>query len=432
MDAPGSAGATGAPGASFRFSPRPNRAHLVRWRPWGEAAFAEAKRLDRPIALFITAFWCGFCQSLDETTLSDDEVITLLNGLFVPMRVEEGERPDVDARYNQAGAWPAIVLLTPGGVQLAEANYTPPGEFAALLVRALDYYQRNRQLLREAEAREPAAMRQDLPVEPAPLTSGLAAEVAGMLEGLADREFGGYGTELKMLHAEANDFFLHLYETTGERWFLDHVLLTLRRLRSSPTYDANDGGYFRYSSRRDWKEPHPEKLLSDQAGLLVNYVNAFRLSGAWEMRRAAEELIVYMDGALTAGDSPFFYGCQDYVRETDGGPRSVIDTHVYCDANAQAASAYLQAWRVLGDSRCRERATALADALWQRFRAPEGGMYHYWDGAAAVPGLLQDAVAAGTAFVDAYEATGTASNLERAHELAAYVLERHQAPEGGF
>jgi len=434
MEAAGSAGGSGAPGASFRFSPRPNRAHLVRWRPWGEEAFAEARRVDRPVALFITAFWCGFCQRLDETALSDEEAITLLNGLYVPVRLEEAERPDVDVRYNQAGAWPAIVLLTPGGVQLAGVHYVPADEFASLLVRALDFYQRNRAWLAESESRGAAGMRQDLPEEPAPLSAAIADEVAGMLEGLADAEFGGFGAELKMLHPEANDFLLHLYETTGESWCLEHVLVTLRRLRASATYDRQDGGFYRYSSRRDWQEPHPEKLLADQAALLANYLHAFRLSGAGEMRRAAEELIAYMDGVLGALDPPFFYGCQDYVGFDggDGGRRSFLDTHLYCDANARAASAYFDAWRVLGAAACRDRGAALVEALWLRFRSPDGGVYHYWDGAPAVPGLLQDAVAAGAALAGAYETNGDAASLERARELAAYVLDRHRAPGGGF
>ncbi|MBV9322430.1 MAG: DUF255 domain-containing protein [Chloroflexi bacterium] len=86
---------------TFRFSPRSNRAHLIRWREWGAAAFDEAARTDKLVALFITAFWCGVCQHLDETALSSDEVQLLLNAYFVPVRVEEARRPDVDLRYTR-------------------------------------------------------------------------------------------------------------------------------------------------------------------------------------------------------------------------------------------------------------------------------------------------------------------------------------------
>ena len=101
----------------FRFSVRPNRAHLVNWREWGEDAFEEARQQNKLVVLYIAAFWCGFCQRMDETALSDDETIALLNAFFVPIRVEESQRPDVDLRYNQNG-WPTISFLTPDGVDL--------------------------------------------------------------------------------------------------------------------------------------------------------------------------------------------------------------------------------------------------------------------------------------------------------------------------
>jgi uncharacterized protein len=98
------------------------------------------------------------------------------------------------------------------------------------------------------------------------------AEIAGMLEGLADHVHGGYGTQAKFLHTEANDFLLYLFGVSGDRTYLDHVAFTLEKMRESRTFDHKDGGFFRYSSRPDWREPHPEKLLDDQAGLLRNYL----------------------------------------------------------------------------------------------------------------------------------------------------------------
>ncbi|MAF37311.1 MAG: hypothetical protein CL696_00245, partial [Chloroflexi bacterium] len=106
----------------FRFSVRPNRAHLIDWREWGEDAFEEARQQDKPVVLFITAFWCGFCQRMDENALSDNETIALLNAFFIPIRVEESQRPDVDLRYNQNG-WPSIAILTPDGGHLFTVNY---------------------------------------------------------------------------------------------------------------------------------------------------------------------------------------------------------------------------------------------------------------------------------------------------------------------
>jgi uncharacterized protein YyaL (SSP411 family) len=257
----------------FRFSPRANRAHLVKWREWSEEAFQEAEQQDKPVVVFLTAFWCGYCQRMDETSLSNDEVIALLNAFFIPIRVEESQRPDVDLRYNQDG-WPTIAFLTPAADPLFSVNYTAPQPFIDLLVKLVDSYQRDRAAILETGVRNraDAAARQS-GESPAPLGAPIVTEIAGMVEGLADSTYGGYGTQFKFLHTEANDFLLYLCEVTGNTSYLDHVAFTLRKMQQSRTFDAVDGGFFRYSSKPDWQEPHPEKLLDDQAALLRNYLH---------------------------------------------------------------------------------------------------------------------------------------------------------------
>ena len=99
---------------SFRFSPRPNRAAEIGWRPWSEKAFQEAQVADKPVLLAISAVWCHWCHVMDETSYSDPEVIRLINERYVPIRVDNDERPDVNRRYNMGG-WPTTAFLTPDG-----------------------------------------------------------------------------------------------------------------------------------------------------------------------------------------------------------------------------------------------------------------------------------------------------------------------------
>ena len=208
-----------------------------------------------------------------------------------------------------------------------------------------------------------------------------------MVEGLADTVNGGYGAQFKFLHPEANDFLLYLYETSGESSHLDHVRFTLDKMRHSKTFDAEGGGFFRYSSKEDWSEPHPEKLLDDQAALLNNYLRAYLLTQDPSYRETAVGLIEYLDTTLSRGQGGLFQGCQDYVRQNPGSSTamvSVIDEYLYCDANARAASAYLDAWWILGLEGCRDRAREVLDLLWETLRGPDGAMRHYWDGQARV------------------------------------------------
>ena len=276
---------------------------------------------------------------------------------------------------------------------------------------------------------------------PARLGPAIVAEIAGMVEGLADSTHGGYGTQFKFLHTEANDFLLYLHEVTGETSHLEHVAFTLQHMRQSRTYDDKDGGFFRYSSKPDWQEPHPEKLLDDQAALLQNYLRTYLLTDNVVYRDITEELIHYLNTRLSTPTKPCFFGCQDYVRpELDiaaarRGPQplvSLIDELIYCDANARAASAYLEAWWMLGLEDCKTRAQQILEHLWDHLRTPDGGMFHYVDDAPRIPGLLMDSVRMGMALLDAYSICGDADYLSRAQRLAEDMVRHHRSPDGGF
>ena len=161
----------------------------------------------------------------------------------------------------------------------------------------------------------------------------------------------------------------------------------------------------------------------------------------------AEGLCDYLNSTLWDSTAGAFFGCQDYVRPesqltegqlADGGATGperlmpVIDNLVYCDANARAASACLEAWWVLGRDDCLMRARKVMEFLWETLRAPGGGMYHYTDGEGRAPGMLTDAAAAGTAFLSAYAVLHESKYLDRAQELAADIVRMHRSADGGF
>lgn len=427
----------------FRFSPRPNRANLIPWHQWGPRAFQQAQAHDKPIMLFLAAFWCGVCHRMDELAFSDETVIALVSAYFIPIRVDEARRPDVDLRYNQNG-WPTLAFMTPRGDVLATTNYQDPPRLADLLVQVHHFYSTHK---KELAAMSP----RDLPESPRPepsaippghLPDTIPAEVSDVVLALADPAHGGYGKDHKFPHVAANELLLQRTETTGDPVFRDHVLLTLDRMRQGKLYDAGSGGFFRYSSKPNWSEPHREKLLADQAGLLKNYLHAYLLTGRQEYRETAEALVQHLNTALSDPSGVAFFGCQDYVRTAGHGSQqagstpppelSVIDDWVYVDANAQAASAYLEAWWLLGRSDCRDRALRVLEFLWEQCRGPAGGMLHAFHGEPHGPSLLADNVAMGTALVDAYRTLGDQRYLDRARYLAEVVLRDYANPAGGF
>src|ERR1700704_2577845 len=123
----------------FHFSPRPNRAREINWHEWSEGAFDEAGKLDRPILLSISAVWGHWCHVMDETTYSNPGVLDLINREYVPIRVDNDVRPDINQRYNMGG-WPSTAFLTGSGDILTGATYLPPDQMADALTKVAGYY----------------------------------------------------------------------------------------------------------------------------------------------------------------------------------------------------------------------------------------------------------------------------------------------------
>lgn len=416
----------------IRFSPNPNRGHLIPWQEWSDEAFRIARAENKPVMLFLSAFWCRYCQRMDEEAFSETENIALLNAYFISLRVENAQRPDVDARYNFHG-WPTIAFMTSTGELLSVVNYLPPAEFQDILLRVYLAYQQ-----------KPAAVQELAPVstavaeEPAARTNAAALdEVTQSIMNLADRVYGGYDRGQKFIHPQVNDFLLERFEATKEQRYLDQVCLTLERMRTGEIYDHDGGAYFRTSSGADWGHPHREKLLLEEAGLLANCLSVFRVTRRADYRRMAEEIIQFLDAKLFDPASGTFYGCEDFLRNenaTAGGAEffTIIDRCVYTDANAIASAAYLDAAALLDKPAYRERALAALEFLWQNCRDDSAGMFHYFDGAPHVPGLLQDQAQMGIALLRAQVATGGADYLDRARRLAEFTLEELKNPAGGF
>jgi hypothetical protein len=419
-----------------RFSPNPNLAHLIHWHEWENDAFQMAREQNKPIMLFLAAFWCRYCQRMDEQAFSDRENLALLNAYFIALRVEDAKRPDIDARYNLNG-WPTIAFFTPAGEMISAANYLPADEFKELLLNVYLEYQQRSGATAAAEVLHESESRAAQPANPEQSYASRLSEITHAIMALADREHGGYGRGQKFIHAEANDFLLSRYEATQDSTYLHHVCLTLDRMREGGIHDAAGGGFFRTSSGADWGQPHREKLLGEQAGLLSNCLRTFRVTRREVYARTAEEIIGYLDRKLLDASSSAFFGCEDFLRREAGEAAeqefySIIDECIYTDANAKAARAYLEAAAVLGRTDCKERALIVLDFLWDRCRSADGGMHHYHDGNPHVPGLLIDQAEMGRALLQAYLLSGDAKHLARAYEMAEFVLTHLENPAGGY
>jgi uncharacterized protein YyaL (SSP411 family) len=371
---------------------------------------------------------------MDEEAFSETENIALLRAYFISIRAENAQRPDLDARYNQNG-WPTLVFMSPAGEVIVAANYLSGAQLQDLLLRVYIGHQQGApsNAVREAESISgEAGQRHGCPTEMdlSDLTNAVMAE--------ADRERGGYGTGQKFLRSEPNDFLLARYRASGDPEYLAHVCLTLDRMREQRIHDRREGGYFRTSTGPDWDQPHREKLLGEQAGLISNCLHAYRITQREEYALMAQEIIGYLDAKLYDSSRGAFFGCEDFLHiSAPDQPRTdafftVFDRCIYTDAHALTIPVYLDAAEILGNPDHRKRALGALAFVLGNCMNPAGGFFHYFHGAPALGGWLGDQVLMGRALLDAHRATGAKDYLAQATGLAQYLVERFRNPEGGY
>lgn len=432
--------------SGFHFSPRPNRAHEIAWSEWGSAAFERAERENKPILLGISAVWCHWCHVMDETSYSDEGVIQLINERFVPVRVDNDQRPDVNARYNMGG-WPTTAFLTPGGEVMAGMTYVAPEQMREVLQQVSTYFRDNRGALDEKIAEimsnRARAEANAANAEPGELSDQILRDVLQSCQDTYDPVFGGFGNEPKFPHTDAIDLLLHAYLRDGDRDALHMARKTLDYMCKGGAYDQEWGGFYRYSTKRDWSVPHYEKMLEDNALLLKNLAKLYRATDDDLHRRYIDFTVEYLDTWLTDPATGAFYGSQDADEEFYPLPAEqrkqhdapYVDPTVYTSWNAMAISAYLEVSWTRGCPDLRDRALRAMEFVWTRLHSESDGMYRYLapgSDTPAVAGLLGDQAWMAKALLDAHEVTGDAQHLDRARALIDLMIERLSDDGRGF
>ena len=303
----------------------------VDWRPWGDGAFAEARRRDVPVFLSVGYATCHWCHVMERESFEDLEVSAALNEGFVPVKVDREERPDVDAvfmAFVQAtagrGGWPMTVFLSPDRVPLLGGTYFPARDGdrggAPGLLTVLGAV--------SARWREPALLSQGRRVwgalQPPSASSVLPSEEAlqrarDQLIAAADPRWGGFGGAPKFPRPTALLFLLDA-AARGDAEALRVVETTLDRMRLGGLYDHVGGGFARYSTDAQWLVPHFEKMLYDQAQLVDAYVEAWRLTGAPRHAAVARDVIAYLGREMTAPSGALYAATDADSPGPDGEP----------------------------------------------------------------------------------------------------------------
>jgi uncharacterized protein len=297
----------------------------VDWYPWSPEAFERARREDRPVLLSVGYSACHWCHVMERESFEDEEIAGLMNRLFVNIKVDREERPDVDQIYMQAvqsmtghGGWPMTVFLTPEGVPFYGGTYFPPTDrqgmpaFPRLLEAVAEAYRARRGEVVESGRQLVEQMSQSERLRQS--ASLLTEEIlAGAYQGMS-REFdereGGLGRAPKFPQPMNWEFVLRFWKRSGNPRALEMVRLTLDRMARGGMYDQLGGGFHRYSVDSHWLVPHFEKMLYDNGQLASLYLHAWLATGEAEYRRVTEETLDYLLREMTHAEGGF-YSAQD-------------------------------------------------------------------------------------------------------------------------
>jgi uncharacterized protein YyaL (SSP411 family) len=297
----------------------------VDWYPWADEAFAKARSEDKPIFLSIGYSTCHWCHVMEHESFESDTIARVLNEEFVAIKVDREERPDVDRVYmtfvqatTGSGGWPMSVWLTPDLKPFYGGTYFPPSSkwgrpgFVDILQEIGRVWRTERgRVVESAEALTVRlrSMEQSAPSADVPTAAALDRTVQQFRDAFDPRN-GGFGDAPKFPRPSELLFLLREHARVGAPQSAEMVLRTLRAMALGGMRDHIGGGFHRYSVDGGWRVPHFEKMLYDQAQLVIAFVEAAQVSGDPFYAEVAEDTLLYVMREMT-DEGGGFYSAED-------------------------------------------------------------------------------------------------------------------------
>lgn len=395
-------------------------AQTIRWHKFNQQAFDLAGREHKPVLLDLGASWCHWCHVMDDSTYENPEVINYLSKNYICIKANQDKRPDLYAKYKDYG-WPATVIFHEDGRELLkEAGYFPPAEFLLLIQKTYNDYSYTKPSIKTPENK----------VSTGKWSAATAAFVRDNYFEHLDMENGGYDMQQHFLEYDGIEYALDHFKTNAQlrRW----LPLTIHG-----SYQINDpvwGGVYQYSTHGDWQHPHFEKILSIQARYIKIYTTYFAATKDSSALCQAKKIIGYLDAFLYNGDN-LYYNSQDadlkagehaggyFVlsspeRYSKGIPQ--IDSTCYAKENAQLADAFITLYTATGEETYLTKAGKILQTIQRDYHAPDGGYLH--DRAFSGSMALADQLYTCQAWLHYYQATRKQAHLDKARELADYII----------
>jgi uncharacterized protein YyaL (SSP411 family) len=308
-------------------------ANPVDWYPWSEEAFKIAKELDRPIFLSIGYTTCHWCHVMEHESFEDLEVAKMMNDVFINIKVDREERPDIDNVYmevtqmiNGRGGWPMTVIMTPDAKPFFAGTYFPKttrSRRTGMLelipsIKKMWLTKRDSLLSDSEDITKKLLMNQDALNSKQTIKEDILDRSFNYFVKRYDSKYGGFGESPKFPKPHDYMFLSRYYAKTNNPKALDMVEFSLRNMRLGGLYDQIGYGFHRYSTDSKWLVPHFEKMLYDQAMLMHAYLDAYLVSNNKFYKDVVDEIITYVLRDMTS-DKGGFYSAEDADSEGDEG-----------------------------------------------------------------------------------------------------------------
>jgi uncharacterized protein YyaL (SSP411 family) len=411
----------------------------INWREFHPETFKEAGEKDIPVLLSLSASWCHWCHVMDRTSYSDDQIVDYINDNFIPVRVDTDERPDVNERYNMGG-WPTTAFLTPDGYLMTGGTYIPPEQFKLVLRDIRNLYKEQKTGILEHINRIKTAKTDDSNAE-GTLSEDIYKNTVSKLKSAYDDQYGGFGDEPKFPMTDTLELAAHHWLNNFDDRSGEIFTRTLQAMGSGGMFDREEGGFFRYSTTRDWSVPHFEKMLEDNSSLLRLLCIAYKASGEEQYAETIRRVLAWLGKTMYQPNTKCWAGSQDAdehyyslsLEERKNIEPPSIDKNIYTNWNAQLAESLFWVGALFKEDNWKKKALGTLESLEELCYGREKGYAHYYDGKEAkVYGLLTDQLSMGTALAAAYQHTGEREFLEKSERIALWCIENLRSPSGGF
>ncbi len=304
----------------------------VNWYPWGDDAFKKAKEEDKPIFLSVGYATCHWCHVMEHESFEDSDVATSLNDNFISIKVDREERPDIDSIYmtitqmmTGRGGWPMTIIMTSDKKPFFAGTYIPKeGRFGMtglidLLSQITEIWKTKRQDVHQTAEQVTKHLQESSTLTQTEY-NGEELIIRGFdeLNSKYDEILGGFGSQPKFPSPHNLLFLMRYWKRYNDGVALQMVEKTLQKMRMGGIYDHVGFGFHRYSTDRHWLVPHFEKMLYDQAMLVLAYTEAYQITKKEIYKETAEEILEYVMRDMTSPEGGF-YSAEDADSEGEEG-----------------------------------------------------------------------------------------------------------------